>query len=176
MWRVRVRRFRCSSCADRVFAERVKGLAGARARRSDRLAAAQTDIGLVLGGEAGAHLSRRLAMQVSGDTVLRLVRRRGIEPCPPPQVVGVDDWAWRRGHGYGTIVCDLERRRVIDLLPGRSAEPLRDWLDAHPSVRVVSRDRSGPYAEAARTGAPAATQVADRCWGERPPNGISVPS
>ena len=161
-WRVRVRRFRCEHCPDRTFAECVPGFAGVKARRSDRLAAAQADIGLVLGGEAGARLSRRLAMPVSGDTVLRLVRRRGVEPCPPPRVVGVDDWAWRRGHTYGTIVCDLERHRVIDLLPGRSAEPLRNWLAAHPSVRVVSRDRSGPYAEAARTGAPAATQVADR--------------
>ena len=161
-WRVKVRRFRCSCCSDRTFAERVLGFAGAKSRRSDRLAAAQCDIGLVLGGEAGARLSRRLAMPVSGDTVLRLVRRRGIAPGPPLPVVGIDDWAWRRGRSYGTIVCDLERRRVIDLLPGRSAEPLRDWLAAHPSVRVITRDRSGPYAEAARTGAPAAIQVADR--------------
>ena len=175
-WRIKVRRFRCVHCPGRTFAERVPGFAGARARRSDRLAAAQADIGLVLGGEAGARLSRRLAMPVSGDTVLRLVRRRGITPGPPPRVVGVDDWAWQRGHTYGTIVCDLERHRVIDLLPGRSAEPLRNWLATHPSVTVVSRDRSGPYAEAARKGAPAATQVADRCWGGRPPHGSSVPS
>ena len=104
----------------------------------------------------------RLGMPVSGDTGLRLIRRRGTIPSPPPRVVGIDDWAWRRGRSYGTIVCDLERRRVIDLLPGRSAAPVRDWLAAHPSVTVVSRDRSGPYAEAARTGAPTATQVADR--------------
>ncbi|CAO4172704.1 Transposase IS204/IS1001/IS1096/IS1165 DDE domain-containing protein [Methylorubrum aminovorans] len=122
----------------------------------------QTDIAMVLGGEPGARLSRRLAMPVSGDTVLRLIRRRGIVPSAPPRVVGIDDWAWRRGRSYGTIVCDLERRRVIDLLPGRSSAPVRDWLAAHPSVTVISRDRSGPYAEAARTGAPAATQVADR--------------
>ncbi len=77
-------------------------------------------------------------------------------------MIGIDDWAWRRGRSYGTIVWDLERRRVIDLLPGRSSAPVRDWLTAHPSVTVVSRDRSGPYAEAARTGAPTATQVADR--------------
>ncbi len=77
-------------------------------------------------------------------------------------MVGIDDGAWRRGQSYGTIVCDLERRRVIDLLPGRSAAPVRDWLAAHPSVAVVSRDRAGPYAEAVRTGAPAAMQVADR--------------
>ena len=161
-WRIRMRRFRCPHCPGRTFAECVPGFAGAKARRSDRLAAAQADIGLVLGGEAGARLSRRLAMPVSGDTVLRLVRRRSVAPCPPPRVVGVDDWAWRRGRSYGTIVCDLKRHRVIDLLPGRSAEPLREWLAAHPSVRVVSRDRSGPYAEAVRTGAPTATQVADR--------------
>lgn len=161
-WRVQVRRFRCGHCPGRIFAERVPGLGARKARRSDRLAEAQTDIGMVLGGEAGARLSRRLAMPVSGDTVLRLIRRRGTVPSPPPRVIGIDDWAWRRGRCYSIIVCDLERRRVIDLLPGRSSAPVRDWLTAHPSVTVVSRDRSGPYAEAARTGAPTATQVADR--------------
>lgn len=161
-WRVQVRRFRCSHCPGRIFAERVPGLGARKARRSDRLAEAQTDIGMVLGGEPGARLSRRLAMPVSGDTVLRLIRRHGTVPSAPPRVVGIDDWAWRRGRSYGTIVCDLERQRVIDLLPGRSSAPVRDWLAAHPSVTVISRDRSGPYAEAARTGAPAATQVADR--------------
>lgn len=161
-WRVKVRRFRCSHCPGRIFAEPVPGLGARKARRSDRLAEAQTDIGMVLGGEPGARLSRRLAMPVSGDTVLRLIRRRGTVPSAPPRVVGIDDWAWRRGRSYGTIVCDLERRRVIDLLPGCSSAPVRDWLAAHPSVTIISRDRSGPYAEAARTGAPAATQVADR--------------
>ncbi|GAB6843653.1 hypothetical protein HNR00_001179 [Methylorubrum rhodinum] len=140
------------------------GLVAPKARRSERLVEAQTDIGMVLGGEPGARLSRRLAMPVSGDTVLRLIRHRGINPSPPPRVVGIDDWAWRRGRSYGTIVCDLERRCVIDLLPGRSSAPVRDWLAAHPSVTVIGRDRSGPYAEAARTGAPTATQVADRWY------------
>jgi transposase len=161
-WHLRVRRFRCGHCLGRIFAEPAAGLGLRKARRSERLAEAQTDIGMVLGGEPGARLSRRLAMPVSGDTVLRLIRRRGIASSPAPRVVGIDDWAWRRGQSYGTIVCDLERRRVIDLLPGRSAAPVRDWLAAHPSVAVVSRDRAGPYAEAARTGAPAAMQVADR--------------
>jgi transposase len=161
-WRVKVRRFRCGHCPGRIFAERVPGLTATKARRSERLAAAQTDIGMALGGEAGARLACRLAMPVSGDTVLRLIRRRPTPPCPAPRVGGIDDWAWRRGRRYGTIVCDLERHRVIDLLPGRSSATVRDWLAAHPSVAVVSRDRSGPYAEAARTGAPAAVQVADR--------------
>lgn len=150
-WRVQVRRFRCGHCPGRIFAECVPGLGTRKARRSDRLAEAQTDIGIVLVGEAGARLSRRLAMPVSGDTVLRLICR-GIAPASPPRVVGIDDWAWRRGRSYGTIVCDLERHRVLDLLPGRSAAQVRDWLAAHPSVSVVSRDRSGPYAEAAGTG------------------------
>jgi transposase len=161
-WCLKVRRFRCSRCPGRIFAERVSALGGRKARRCDQLAEAQTDIGMVLGGEAGARLARRLAMPVSGDTVLRLIRRRGILPAPSPRVVGIDDWAWRRGRSYGTIVRDLERRRVIDLLPGRSAGPVRDWLAAHPGVAIVSRDRSGPYAEAARAGAPTAIQVADR--------------
>ena len=161
-WRVKVRRFRCGHCPRRVFAERVPGLIGAKGRRTERLASAQTGIGMALGGEAGARLSRRLAMPVGGDTVLRLIRRRPQPLCAAPRVVGIDDWAWRRGRRYGTIVCDLERRCVIELLPGRSSEPARDWLAAHPAVAVVSRDRAGPYAEAARVGAPRAIQVAAR--------------
>jgi transposase len=149
-WRVRVRRFRCGHCPGRTFAEGVPGLIGTKTRRTERLAEAQTDIGMALGGAAGARLSRRLAMPVSGDTVLRLIRRRLLPPCPAPRVVGIDDWAWRRGRRYGTVICDLERRRVIDLLPSRSAAPVRDWLAAHPGIAVVSRDRAGPYAEAAR--------------------------
>ena len=162
MWRVEVRRFRCSHCPGRIFVERIPGLMGSKARRTTRLAKAQTEIGMVLGGEAGARLSRRLSMPVSGDTVLRLIRRHPPRAYPVPRVVGIDDWAWRRGRRYGTIVCDLERRRVLALLPGRSSAPVRDWLAAHPHIAVVSRDRAGPYAEAARSGAPAAIQVADR--------------
>ncbi|HEU0150186.1 MAG TPA: ISL3 family transposase [Bradyrhizobium sp.] len=144
-WRIKVRRFRCSHCPGRIFAERVPGLGRRKARRSDRLASAQTDIGMVLGGEPGARLSRRLAMPISGDTVLRLIRRGGSTPCLPPRVVGIDDWAWRRGRSYGTIVCDLERRRVIDLLPGRASAPVRDWLAAHPSVAVITLRRGRTY-------------------------------
>jgi transposase len=162
MWRVEVRRFRCSHCPGRIFVERIPGLMGSKARRTTRLAKAQTEIGMVLGGEAGARLSGRLSMPVSGDTVLRLIRRHPPRAYPVPRVVGIDDWAWRRGRRYGTIVCDLERRRVLALLPGRSSAPVRDWLAAHPDIAVVSRDRAGPYAEAARSGAPAAIQVADR--------------
>ena len=162
LWRVQVRRFRCRRCSGRVFTEPLPALAGTRVRRSDRLAQAQTSMGMALGGEAGARLSYRLFMPVSGDTVLRLIRRSPLPPMPAPRVIGIDDWAWRRGRHYGTIVCDLERRRVIDLLPGRSSKPVARWLAAHLGIAVVSRDRAGPYADAARTGAPGAIQVADR--------------
>ena len=162
LWRVQVRRFRCRRCPGRVFTEPVPALAGTRVRRSERLAKAQISMDMALCGEAGARLSSRLFMPVSGDTVLRLIRRSPLPLRPAPRVVGIDDWAWRRGRQYGTIVCDLERRWVIDLLSGRSSGPVARWLAAHPGVTVVSRDRAGPYADAARTGAPGAIQIADR--------------
>jgi transposase len=159
-----VRRFICtqSDCPRRIFAERLPGFAAPRARTTDRLRQAQTDIGSSLGGEAGSRLSARLGMATSPDTLLRRVKRLEDGPAGPPRVVGIADWAWRKGQRYGTIVVDLERRDVVDLLPDRDANAVAAWFKAHPGVEVVSRDRSAAYAQAAAEGASQAEQVAGR--------------
>jgi transposase len=159
-----VRRFRCSSpdCPRRIFAERLPGFAGRYARTTDRLRRSHEAIGYALGGEAGSRLAVLIAMPTSPDTLLRRVKQLKEVPGPPPRVVGIDDWAWRKGHRYGTIVVDLERGDVIDLLPDRDANTAAAWLKAHPGVEVVSRDRSSTYAQAATEGASHAAQIADR--------------
>ncbi len=117
---------------------------------------------LALGGRPAARLAGRLGFAVSNDTLLRTVRRHDRPPPAPPSVIGIDDWAWRRNHRYGTIICDLERRRPIALLPDREPATAKTWLIQQPQIQIVARDRGGAYAQAATQALPHADQVADR--------------
>ena len=160
-----VRRFRCGfeTCQRRIFAERFgTGVLAERARRTGRLEEIVHHLGLALGGRLGAAFARRLMLPVSNDTLLRVVRQRALPRTGPLAVVGIDDWAWRRNHRYGTMVCDLERRGVVALLPDREPSTIEAWLRQHPGIHVVSRDRGGGHSEAAARALPHAIQVADR--------------
>lgn len=159
-------RWRCRSrdCVRQIFTERVASVLIPHARQTNRLAEIRMLVGRALGGRAGQRLLSRLGMPASRHTLLRQVTRAARRSALPSviRVVGVDDWAWSKGQSFGTILVDLERSEVADLLPTRSAKALSEWLAQHPEVVVVSRDRQGVYAQGARRGAPEAVQVADR--------------
>jgi transposase len=165
----RLGRWRCRNqlCDRRIFTERVPSLAAPFARRTARLAGIVRLIVHSAGGRPSERLMRRLGMPVSDTTILASLKenasaRSESSAMAAVPVAGVDDWAWRKGSNYGTIIVDLEHRVVVDVLADRSAATTASWFRDHPEVEMVSRDRAGLYAEAAREGAPQARQVADR--------------
>jgi transposase len=162
--RLQVRRFFCRvpTCPRRIFCERLPELVDPRRRWSRGLRAAVQQVGIALGGEAGARLAQALGLRTSPDSVLNLIRAAPLPGVGRVQRLGIDEWAWRKGRRFGTIMVDRERHRVVALLPERSADSTAAWLAHHPEIAVITRDRSGLYAEAASRGAPQAVQVVDR--------------
>jgi transposase len=159
-----VRRFVCPdpTCPRKIFTERVPQLAAPYARRTTRLEAHLVTIAFALGGQAGARACAAARIAVSGATLLKVLRQHAPPPGPTPRVLGVDEFARRKGRTYATILVDLERHAVVDLLPESSNEVFAAWLHAHPGVEIISRDRGEAYGSGASAGAPDAVQIADR--------------
>ena len=162
MWSTR--RFFCDTdeCSRKIFAERQPTVAAPHARRTERLSLAMRCIGFACGGEVGTRLAERLGIRVSADTLLRVIRNTPVPCRPTPRVLGVDDWAYRKGQRYGTLLCDLEKGCPVELLPERTSESFSQWLQDHDGVEIISRDRGDIYRKGATEGTPNAMQVADR--------------
>jgi len=161
---VRVRKFFCevSTCVRKIFAERMAPFVEPRARVTTRLYQSVQSIGFATGGMLGARLTGRLGIQTCPIAILRRMMALPTEPVEQVVELGIDDFAFRRGRKFGSILVDMQSHQVIDLLPDRKAETAKAWMGAHPEIELVSRDRGGDYEALARQGAPQAIQVADR--------------
>ncbi len=160
-----MKRYRClnEECERQTFAERLSNWLYAFARRTNQLTEVLYTVSMEVGAEVAHRVLNCLQIHVSGDTLLRVLRRKPLSSSANGvRVIGVDDWAFKRGRNYGTIIVNLETHRVVDLLPNRTAETLATWLQLHPTIQLVTRDRSTDYSAGIFQGAPQAIQVADR--------------
>lgn len=162
--RTRVRRFFCNneSCKRMTFAEQFPYLLVRKAQRTQRLIIQHEEIAFELGGEAGRRLAGKLGMAISGDTLIRAIRKSPEHEVITPHVLGIDDWAKCKGQEYGTILVDLEAHQPVDIIDSRTVEAVAAWLKAHPGIEIVSRDRGREYIKGVSEGAPDADQIADR--------------
>jgi transposase len=151
-----------ASCPQQIFAEPFAGLVRRYARMTDRLIKALQSIGVTTNGADGARLSSSLAMPTTAKTLIRRVLELPVPKSGPVYIVGIDEWAWKKGSEYGTILVDLEQRRIADLLPERSVESSKNWFKKHREVKIISRDRGKIFRAAADAGAPQAKQLVDR--------------
>lgn len=161
---LQVRRFRCQNreCQKQTFVEPLPEVVPRYGRRTKRFTTTLKLFAIALSGQAGSRLLKQIGMAVSADSLLRLAKRFDRLEVKAPQILGVDDFAFKRGRTYGTILVDLGTHHPIDLLPDRTAETFSKWLRTHPGALVISRDRSTEYARGASDGAPSARQIADR--------------
>ncbi|AFY92732.1 ISL3 family transposase [Chamaesiphon minutus] len=161
---MQVCKFFCDNtdCIRRIFTERIPEVTAPWARKTSRLSQKIQTIGLALGGAAGASLCGHIGIVACGSTLLNHLKKLSLPAVKIPRIMGVDDFAFRKGERYGTILVDLELNQPIALLADRKAETLTNWLIEHPGVEILSRDRSKTYKSAMDKGAPAAIQVADR--------------
>jgi transposase len=161
---LRVRKFFCRTpaCSHKIFTERLPGLVESYGRMTTRLIVLLQALGLGAGGQLGRRLAERSGIATTPSTLLRQVMRLPAPAIRAVRVLGVDDWSWKKRHRYGTLLVDLERHKIIDILADRERATLERWLRDHPEVEIVSRDRGKDYARAVTRGAPQARQVVDR--------------
>ncbi len=159
-----VRKFFCDvpTCPRKIFTERLIPFVAPRARVTQRLFQMVQVIGLATGGRLGVRVTDRFGIQTSRHTILRRIMALPTMPVGKVSQIGIDDFSFRRGRKFGTILVDLQTHKVLDVLPDRTADTSADWMAAHPEIELVSRDRGGDYAAAARKAVPGATQTADR--------------